>query len=97
MTPQQFNRKGLTYGDKVEVGLRYSYRPKDKVQKTTAFFKGFRILCNAYVSDGYDTLVPVFVKPTSKGHMGRVHYGNKEGEIHPWFENIVSVRKIKEQ
>lgn len=95
MTPQQFNRKNIDFGDKVEIKVRHSYAKNKKTTKAEVFFKGFRICAGARVSDGYATLVPVFVKPTKKGYMGRSHYGYEKDEIPTWFENIVSIKKIK--
>ena len=80
-------------GDKVELKVALKYAPQNK-NKVVVFFKGFRILCGNSVSDGYDTLVPVFVMPTKKGGMGRRHYGNAINENMPWWENIVSIKKL---
>ena len=96
MKPNTFLRKGLNMGDKVLLTVMEPRYVKNRKPKTvTVFFKGYRILCGASVSDGADTLVPVFVKPTKAGGMGRRHYGNAAGELMPWFENIRSVKVLK--
>lgn len=93
MKPNTFLRKGLNMGDKVILTVMEPWYVKNRKSKTvTVFFKGYRILCRASVSDGADTLVPVFVKPTKSGRMGRRHYGNGADELKTWFENIRSVK-----
>ena len=96
MKPNTFLRKGLNMGDKVLLTVSEPWYVKNrKTTKVTVFFRGYRILCGNAVSDGADTLVPVFVKLTKAGEMGRRHYGNGTNELMTWFENIKSVKVLK--
>lgn len=96
MKPNDFLKKGLKMGDKVSLAVQTpSYFREQKRETVTVFFRGYRILAGGSVSDGPDTLVPVFVLPKKgDGTMGRLHYYPTFFSGVLWFEHIVSVRRI---
>lgn len=89
MTPKQFFNKDLKYGDKVEVVLNNTQKPR----KEEAFYGGLCAWCGTIKDLRWDVFV-ILKGKTQSGTMSNVGIHGAGHSFHFPISNIKSIRKI---